>query len=546
MRTLRIPARRLLLLGLLGLAMLLLAACGGGSGGSNGDANADPASVVPGTAALYVDVVVRPDGSLGAGAKTAIRRVARIADPGPRLIRGIDRSLRPDSYERDLAPWLGRRVGVFVLGTPGTTFHRPDFGVVLAVRDRDAAGKAVARLRRQGDLRRGGSYRGVVYDLARQDQAPTALVGNFLVAAASVGTLRAVVDAWKGSSLAESARYRNVARTLDADRIAWVYADPPALAPLLPASARADPLTRALLGSPQLASAPPVAATLTLRADQIAFATSAGSQSLPATPPGGGTTELGTLPGDAWLALATPLVGPAIRDALARSGQARATLAQFRRATGLDLDRDVLSWLGGASAFVRGTTPIDIGGGVALGSRDPVASQRAVAKVRSVIDRTHLARTSALTLVGGSGFAVALPGVPQPIVVLARGDRVVIGYAPSSARDLLAPQQQFSQSAAGKAAIASLGSGYQPSFVFVADPLLSLLRMVGTGNPQIARVLPFLGAYRSVVVGSKTSGGRTSLRVVANLREPPASSGGSGGGVPNGVGTQIASAAPAP
>ncbi len=122
MRTLQIPGRQVLALVPLGLAALLLGACGG-SDGPRGDANADPATIVPRTAAI-------------------------------------------------------------------------------------AATAAEDRLRRRGVLRRGGSYRGVAYELTRRDHTPTALVGDFLVGATSIGTLRAVVDAWRGSSLAESARYR--------------------------------------------------------------------------------------------------------------------------------------------------------------------------------------------------------------------------------------------------------------------------------------------------------------------------------------------------
>ncbi len=190
---------------------------------------------------------------------------------------------------------------------------------------------------------------------------------------------------------------------------------------------------------------------------------------------------------------------------------------------------------------MRGTTPVDVGGGFELGSRNPDASRRAVAKVRRLVERTRLARTGPVTLAGGHGFAMVLSGVPQPVVVLARGDQVVVGYAPSSARDLLDPGQPFSRSDAGKAAIASLGSGYQPSVVFVADPLFSLLGLVGANDPEVARALPYLGTYRSFAIGTKASGSRTSLRVVANLRQPPAVPGGGGGGNAGGGGTEIAS-----
>jgi hypothetical protein len=103
--------------------------------------------------------------------------------------------------------------------------------------------------------------------------------------------------------------------------------------------------------------------------------------------------------------------------------------------------------------------------------------------------------------------------------VLAEGDRVAAGYATSSARDLLEPQERFGDSGDGRAAIDSLGEGFEPSFVLLAPPLVELLRALDALEvADFGPALPYLSAYRSLAVGSKDDGDRTTVRVVAALR----------------------------
>jgi hypothetical protein len=55
--------------------------------------------------------------------------------------------------------------------------------------------------------------------------------------------------------------------------------------------------------------------------------------------------------------------------------------AQVRQASGLDLDRDVFSWIGDVAMFVNGDSQQSIGGGVLIQSKDEAASQRALTKL---------------------------------------------------------------------------------------------------------------------------------------------------------------------
>ena len=51
---------------------------------------------------------------------------------------------------------------------------------------------------------------------------------------------------------------------------------------------------------------------------------------------------------------------------------------QLKQATGLDLQEDVISWMGDWGLFVRGTTLEDLSGGLIIETTDEAASKRAI------------------------------------------------------------------------------------------------------------------------------------------------------------------------
>ncbi|HEU4701106.1 MAG TPA: hypothetical protein VFS37_01390, partial [Conexibacter sp.] len=120
---------------------------------------------------------------------------------------------------------------------------------------------------------------------------------------------------------------------------------------------------------------------------------------------------------------------------------------------------------------------------------------------------------------GARGFQAQIPQSPQPIVVLAKGDKLAAGYAASSAEELLDPQQRFDESSAGKAAIDTLGDGYEPSLVVIVPPIVGLMRALDQLQiADLAPAIPYVEAYRSLAVGTKLDGDRTVVRIVAALR----------------------------
>jgi hypothetical protein len=495
--------------------------CGGSGNGNGGTASSgggpDPASVAPASVAVYFQATVRPSGQMKDDVLAAARKVLRVRDPGAELRRLLDGDRSGGVvFSRDVEPWLGQRSGGFLLLPTGGA-RKPDFGVALAIADRGAFDGAHARLLRH-DLHHAGSYRSVALDQEGRDRTSWfAPVGDFYVGG-TLGGVRAAIDASKGSSLADAARFTDAVGRVPANALAFAYADPKAIAAGLRRSLGSSSAARRTLA--KLSTADPATASLTATADEIALEANADATLTGATSGGSDAqVSIGQMPGDAWLALATPPIGPLGREALDVSGMHDRAAAQVRRNLGLDLDRDLLGPLGGLGLFVRGGSPLDVGGGVLLRMTDAAAAQRLLTRIEAVVAGGAHLPLHLVTLSGARGFQVQIPQSPQPIVVLAEGDKLAVGYAASSAQDLLRPQQRFDDSSAGKAAIATLGAGYAPSFALLVPQLAGLLRSLDELQvANLSSVLPYVTPYRSLAIGTKRDGDRIAMRVVAALR----------------------------
>jgi Protein of unknown function (DUF3352) len=497
------------------LIALVVAGCGSGDTSSSSGDGPDPATVAPADAALYGQAIVRPSGDMKDGVLAAARKVLQIQDPGAKLRTLLDRldTRGGTSYSRDVEPWLGQRVGGFLLMRAAGRGN-PDWAVAFAIADRGAFHDALPRLRR--DQHEAGSYRGVTYDRNTTDDTTYgAPVGDFYVAGTLTG-LRAAIDASKGSSLADASRFTDTVDRVPDNALAFVYADPKAIVAAAGELDGAPANARKALA--RFADTDAVTASLTATADEIAIEGS-GESALTDSFSNGAEVTVGQLPGNSWLALATPPLGPLVREALDTAGVHPEARAQVRANLGLDLDRDLLNPLGGLGLFVRGESPLDIGGGALLQMTDAASAQRLLTRLEAIVGAGLHVPTRPLAIAGARGFQVQIPQSPQPIVVLAKGDRLAAGYAASSAQDLLEPQQRFDDSSDGKAAIATLGDGYTPSFVLIVPPLAALLRALDQLQvADLSSVLPYVDAYRSLAIGTKRDGDRTSVRIVAALR----------------------------
>ena len=110
-----------------------------------------------------------------------------------------------------------------------------------------------------------------------------------------------------------------------------------------------------------------------------------------------------------------------------------------RRATGLDVNRDIIAAIGDVGLFASGTNVLQAGGGAVIKSPDPSAARRLVTKIGALIARQG--RRSGVSvgraaIAGARGIRIRSRRLPGAINVVTRGNRLVAAYGESNARSM--------------------------------------------------------------------------------------------------------------
>lgn len=507
MRTL---AARMLALSLLALAGALpVAGCGSTSSAPAAD---DPAGAVPASAPLYAEAVVQPTGALKANVDSVARRVLRTNDPAAKIAGLFDSGARSYglTWKEDVQPWLGSRAGAAITGFGPK--GRPYGVIVLTSRDDAKARAAIAKARGLQD----GAYKGVHYRYEPSDGFAAAVTGGRVLVGSEAG-VKAAIDATTGDSLAESGTLAKARQAVPGGGLGFVYADVPALVTHATAQAGSSSgPTAALLAGIGTVLPQTLAAQLGVQKDQLTLDAALLGSKTRRDPGAGGADAVAALPGDSWLALGVGDVGGMLQDALAQASSSglgaigvSALEQQFRTQTGLDLQRDLLSWMGDAGIFVRGLNG-DVSGALVVHSKDPAASRRAVEKLPALVRSQHGHVTPLAGKGIDAGFTIRSPGSPV-VAVVAAGDRFVVAVGKGALHDALAPAKTLASTSAFTQAAGRLGGSYRPAL------FVDLARLSGLLDSG-ASAKPALGAFGALVAGAKREGDVIRVHGVATLR----------------------------
>jgi hypothetical protein len=346
-------------------------------------------------------------------------------------------------------------------GSAGT---ETDGAAVVEVTDADAAQDFIDRAAEADpDVEETPrTYDGVDYLRSEQGGA-IGLVDGKLVGSTSEAAFKVAVDASHGESLAESEEYQQRIEPLDDGALALVYLEPTAAIQAAVSSGSIQPdearLARGLLAAPL--------------SDPVVFALSASENSASvdavATVDAAGPVtadDLDDMPADAWVAAELPDAGPVLErwlDALRHSGLPEAASIEKSIAgqTGLDLRRDVTSWLGDTTLSYRGTEASDVAVGVIAETADPEGP-------RALVDRlSQLAEADSPLPLGGPpegadyGFTVGLPVFGPRAEVGVVGDRLVATLG-TTVDQLLDPDESLAGAEGFGAARERLGDEFAP------------------------------------------------------------------------------------
>lgn len=514
---------RLLVLTLVLAVCAAVAAGCGSSSGSGGDD--DPAALIPASAPLYLEGVVRPDGKVGSDLQGALKKILRTDDPGAKISQLIDDSGKRDaiSFKDDVEPWVGNRVGFALTALRGG--QDADWAAVIASKDDGKAEKLLAK--QKGDIVE-RSYEGTDYRFDRKEKTATALIDHRVVVATE-GGLKAVVDAKGKDHLGQANGLEAVRSKVAQDRIGLFYLDVQGLLRSIAQQASSDPQVGALLQS--FTSAAPKTLGAAFQAQPDALRVDAVSIGTPksATTGGSGADVLATLPGDAWLGLGVANLGQTLDrvvQTVAGGGGitgvgVNALLGQFKKQTSLDLRQDVLGWMGDAGIFVGGTTSADLGGALVIKTTDPAKTKRTM-RVLEGFARAQRGGTKITALHGSGiddGFTAHDPTGPAVRVALA-GDRFVVAIGGKGVlTQAISPGQQLGSSPAFTAAASKLGNGLRPSFYLDFTQVTKLVEAFAGTDASFQKAKPYLGTFGAVVAGAKSEGsGVTRSRFVVTLR----------------------------
>lgn len=505
-------------------AAVPVAGCGGSSGssGGGGNAGADPAAFLPASAPVYVELQVRPTGDLAANAKTVAGKVLRTSDPAGKVVGWLDDAIgdKGASYEKDIAPWLGQRAGLALLGI-GAGGHDPDVVLAVASKDDDAAQKFI-------DARAAGgkteTYRDVKYQYKASDDLAAAVVDH-VVLAGTQKAFKSAVDARSGAKLADAGAFKSARDEVGTDGLGFLYADPvkffnlfagAASGSLSSSNAQGLKMFQGLLAGTGLQS---VAASLNVARDAVqvdAAAVGLKGGASKAAGSGDGPGAAAAVPAGSWLSLGVGDVGGLAQQALRSSAVSGMTggmdpetlLNGLKSQLGIDVQKDLLSWMGDAALFVRGTSKSSLNGALVVHSKDPAASRAAIPKLRKLLLGLNVKAGAVSSSGGVEGFSVREPSVPGGAIdIAAKDDKFAIAIGSGALRDALSGGDELGSTAPYKTAAGLLGGDTKPSLFLDTPQVVTLLSSFAGNDAKWAKAKPTLSTFGPAAAGlSKTDG----------------------------------------
>jgi hypothetical protein len=265
----------------------------------------------------------------------------------------------------------------------------------------------------------------------------------------------------------------------------------------------------------------PVAASLSATSDSVSIDIASGADGVSDVPEESPTVA--DLPASAWFAAAIPSLGPALSrivDELQMSGVPGAgrVEARLKRATGLDLNDDILGWLQGAAGFVSGTSRRELQLGLIANSDDPGAPRALVDALRRLGAADVGPRPGPPPEGADYGFTVnndkndtfSLGAVGHQLVATLR----------TSIDDVLHPATPLADDDDYGSARAALGDDSTP-LVFTRLPsLFTVAELGGAGqDPDYQAAKPYLDAFSYLIAGTRIDDGVAVSRLVVGLGE---------------------------
>jgi len=513
---------RLALPVLAALAALAIAGCGGG-----GESSSDLAGFAAPGSLVFVEGKLRPSGELKSNVDSLAGKVAGVDSLGELVVEKLEESAREDGEPVDFAtevePWLGED-GALSFKTVDAENDPTELVMAIATTDATATQEFVDKQAEGGKQPyEEGSYKGVEFEVGGAEDQAVGVVDDFLVIAEGERVFKAAVDAWQGESLADEARFQDAISAASDGSLADVYLDLGALAKASEGEFEQQAGQFFKSAGVDLEEATAVASVIP-KSDQVEVALSSRSGTEP--PPSGDASKLiGSLPGDAFAAVGFAEFGDRLEESLddldkegipgqVPPNQLKSTL----QAMGVDLDK-LASSLEEGAIFARGRSRDSLEGAMVLTS-DSKEAAKTVANLGVLLRNTGTPGVTAVTSNGASGFSIRSDELGEkPIVVVAKGERVAVGYGLTPALDGLAFEgETLSDRASYKSAVSALGDTAISGFADGPAALGLAEALVPRSKEGFWEAVPYLKKIEFVAIGSGSDGDAATARLIAGLK----------------------------
>jgi hypothetical protein len=512
------------------LVLVPLAGCGGGGGGSS-SSGADPAKLVPASAPLYAEATLRPQGAKRDDAEAAAKKLLKTDNPGDKITGLLDKALKNSGVSwNDLKGWLGERAGVFFTSFSGAhmsgavIFDSTDSGKAKDTIDKGLNHRSSSEKPPKVSSR---SYKGVDYKVDTVNDTAGGIVNGYAVLGSEAG-FKQVVDTSKGGkNLTSVADFNSSRKAVGAgDALAHAWADPQTLLDAVSQSGQAP--SSALPVLRQVFAQLGRTAAASFRASGDALRLDAAAVGTPSTATGNsGADAAAALPSDAWLAIGFGDLGSTLRKALGQIEQIGSlgavdvggVMRQFEQRSGLNLKRDLLSWMGDGAFYARGRSLADIGVVFTAKSNNAARSRAAAKKVAHALHQFGAQVRPGNVAGYTSSYVVRLSSAPIALLVASSADRFSIGVNPQALSDVAHPKATLGDAPSYASAAKALGAGVKPAVLIDFPTVVQLLESFGLGNnPSYSKVKPYLDTIGVIAAGATHSGDSLTARLAVALR----------------------------
>lgn len=513
---------RLVLLGLLAALAALVAGCGGGDDSSGGDSDA---TLAPATAPVFIDFTIRPEGATKTNIEDLAKKLAGVDDLGGLIVEELERSASDDGeeldFEKEVEPWLGERAGLFLQEYEEEDFE--GYGAAIQAEDEDEAREFVDKqIEKSDESAKDGSYEDVDFKV-KEDETTIGVFDGFVVFAEDEAIFKSMVDASKGDNLAGEEDFSDAMGSVPDDSAADIFVDIGGL--IQEAGKEIDSDTQAFLDSagiePREATA---VASLVPGSDNVEIDVSSNLSG--DNPPSGDASELlGSLPGTAVGALAADEFGKRFSEGIDKidkegiPGEVPPNqLKKSLKEAGVDLEA-IASSIGDVGVYVTGNSEKTLAGALVMEAEDETQATNTVSNIGLFLRKAGIPGVTKLSE-GATGFSIRSPELGrQPVVVAAKGDRIVIGYGLAS---VLSAFQESNKTLADNPAFqeaeSALGSTPITAFVDGASALSLAQAIVPAGEEDFEEAEQYLKKVDYIAVGSEADGDLATAKLILGVK----------------------------